>query len=173
MQTEPGNRERLRRLALLGATAAVVVALDQGTKWAVFGSLVPGDSAALVPGVVRLTPRANTGAAFSLFAGLPYGNAILLAVTVCVAAVLVVLALRPGWQAPAWAFGLLVGGAIANGADRLAWGHVRDFLDLQGWLAWWPTFNVADAGITLGAAALAVAALAGGRHAEEEPDERG
>jgi signal peptidase II len=63
-----------------------------------------------------------------------------------------------------WALGLVVGGALGNVVDRIRFGAVADFLDFSGpWFGWhlgqWPVgfpwvFNVADAGITIGAALL-------------------
>ena len=51
---------------------------------------------------------------------------------------------------------LIIGGAIGNLYDRLALGHVVDFILLH-WRGWYyPAFNVADSAITLGAAALIV-----------------
>jgi signal peptidase II len=61
------------------------------------------------------------------------------------------------------AFGLIVGGAIGNVIDRLfrgeGWmrGAVVDFIDFQ----WWPVFNVADMGVTIGAAFMIVHAFVG------------
>jgi signal peptidase II len=57
--------------------------------------------------------------------------------------------------------GLLIGGAVGNLVDRLfrgeAWmrGAVVDFIDMQ----WWPIFNIADMGVTIGAVLFAIAAL--------------
>ena len=42
--------------------------------------------------------------------------------------------------------GLILGGALSNGVDRLLQGHVVDFIDLH----WWPVFNLADSAIVLG-----------------------
>lgn len=55
---------------------------------------------------------------------------------------------------PAAAAGLVVGGAVANLLDRAAGGTVVDIFDL----GWWPTFNVADICITVGAAVMVLAA---------------
>ncbi|MGB3313385.1 MAG: signal peptidase II, partial [Albidovulum sp.] len=56
-------------------------------------------------------------------------------------------------------FALVVGGALGNIIDRLRQGAVTDFLDLY-WRDWhWPTFNVADIAITLGAVLILAASL--------------
>jgi signal peptidase II len=63
------------------------------------------------------------------------------------------------------AVGLIVGGAIGNLLDRLfrapGWfrGAVVDFIDLQ----WWPIFNVADIGVTVGGALLLLTSVLDGR----------
>jgi signal peptidase II len=50
------------------------------------------------------------------------------------------------------AFSLILGGAIGNLIDRIAYGYVVDFIDFRIW----PVFNVADSAITIGAAALII-----------------
>jgi signal peptidase II len=50
--------------------------------------------------------------------------------------------------------GLILGGAIGNVIDRIAYGHVIDFLDFYVGTWHWPAFNIADSVITLGAAML-------------------
>lgn len=68
------------------------------------------------------------------------------------------------------AYGLIIGGGFANLIDRLAIGCVRDFIDLGFWpvLAWFPTFNLADAAITIGVMILIVTLI----KREVEPPER-
>jgi signal peptidase II len=58
---------------------------------------------------------------------------------------------RPMFSA---ALALILGGAIGNVYDRIAYGHVIDFLDvvIAGWH--WPAFNIADSAISVGAAML-------------------
>jgi signal peptidase II len=51
-----------------------------------------------------------------------------------------------------WSLALILGGAVGNLIDRLAYGHVIDFLDFHVGTLHWPAFNVADSAITLGAA---------------------
>jgi signal peptidase II len=58
------------------------------------------------------------------------------------------------------ALGLVMGGAVGNLFDRVAFGYVRDFIEVYYWPGKaWPAFNVADAGICVGAAYLALHAL--------------
>jgi signal peptidase II len=68
-----------------------------------------------------------------------------------------------------FAVSLILGGALGNVIDRLLHGHVVDFLDFHaaGWH--WPAFNVADSGITVGAALLVIDALFSSRRPAAEP----
>jgi signal peptidase II len=128
--------------------AAFVVAVDQLSKAYVLGHVSPGPHHLLGPLGVRV--GRNTGVAFSLFTG---HSAVALAVTLVLTAVVAAYALRAASAASGVVLGLLVGGAIGNDIDRIARssnGGVVDFLTLPHW----PTFNLADTAITLGAIGL-------------------
>lgn len=96
----------------------------------------------------------NTGVSFGMLGGLgvPPWALSLLAIAVAVALV-IWLGRRPS-AVVATALGLLIGGALSNGFDRLRNGAVTDFLDfhLAGWH--WPAFNMADVGVVCGVALL-------------------
>jgi signal peptidase II len=102
----------------------------------------------------------NTGAAFGIFQGHAFILAILAGVEV---AVLLGLAYfvhrRYRYLINIWnliALGLIIGGAIGNLIDRIRFdGVVTDFLDS----GFWPAFNVADSGVTVGAIMLAISIL--------------
>jgi signal peptidase II len=141
--------------------SALVVVLDQLSKQLVDGAMALGDSIVLAP-MLALTRANNYGAAFSFL-----GNAsgwqrwffIALAVFVC-GVLLVWLArlARHEWLS-ALALSLILGGAIGNLVDRAWYGYVIDFIDVY-YRSWhWPTFNVADSAITLGACLLVLDAL--------------
>lgn len=154
------ERRPSRRLAVGGATAGAVVAVDQVTKSWALGALADGPVD--VVWTLRLNLSFNSGAAF----GIGKGVAPLLIAAGVVVLVLFIGAGRstPATTASTVALGLVVGGAAGNLADRLFRDHggaVVDFIDLQ----WWPVFNVADAAITCGAALLVVA----GARAEQGP----
>ncbi|MDI3299212.1 MAG: signal peptidase II [Bacillota bacterium] len=136
--------------------AALVLAADWLSKLAVRHWMTPGESIAIWPGLFYLTYTRNTGAAFSLFQG---GSGWLAAITVAIAAGIVVFALRQGRGRP-WlqvALGMILGGALGNLVDRLARGWVVDFLDFRVW----PVFNLADSSVVVGALLLAWQLLAG------------
>ena len=97
----------------------------------------------------------NSGVAFSLFAG---HSGLALAITLALTAVVAVCAVRAASVASAVVFGLLLGGGIGNDIDRIArrnGGGVVDFITLPHW----PTFNLADAAITVGVVGLVVLVL--------------
>jgi signal peptidase II len=142
--------------------AVVVVALDQLTKaWAVAAL---GDGPTQVVGSIEFRLSRNSGSAFSLF----QGATVFLAVLAAVMAIVLVRLLRTTQsRTTALAFSLVLGGAVGNLSDRLfrepgfLRGHVVDFIHFPHW----PSFNVADSAITVGAVLVV---LFGWRH-EPEP----
>jgi signal peptidase II len=149
------TRWAVPRPTLVVALAVLVV--DQITKaWA----LVALDDGRIIDlfWTLRLNLVFNYGMAFSRGTGI---GPLIGVVAIVVTMLLLRASRRTGSTVAMVAFGLVVGGAIGNVVDRLfrgdAWmrGAVVDFLDLQ----WWPVFNVADMGVTIGAAMLVVHSL--------------
>jgi signal peptidase II len=142
----------LRWLWLTG----LVIALDQLSKWLAEQMLAPHTPQAVLPSV-NITLVYNTGAAFSFLSqagGWQRWFFSLLAVGVSVFIVLWMRRLghRERWTAAGLA--MVLGGALGNLIDRLVYGHVIDFIDVYYKDLHWPTFNIADSAITLGAAVL-------------------
>lgn len=137
------------------ALAAAVVVADFVTKWAVLAAFAPGERRA-VTGFFNLVLAFNKGAAFSLLAQAPgWQTPVLVAIALAAAAILSALIVRNlHKRLLCTGLALVLGGALGNLVDRLRLGHVVDFIDLHaaGWH--WPAFNVADSGITVGAAIL-------------------
>jgi len=135
-----------------------VIAVDRGSKMMVDDM----DLAApyqLIGSYLQLIRGENRGGLF----GMVQGSAPLLALlSVGVIGALLIYHERerlPRVSPLTVGVGLLVGGAIGNLIDRLAFGYVLDFIDLGiGTLRFW-TFNIADAGISLGIAILLVDTL--------------
>jgi signal peptidase II len=159
-ETAPSGRVSIAPLTL--AVAAGVVVVDQLTKWWAVSTLDDGDID--IVWTLRLNLSYNTGAAFG--SGQSWGPVIAVVAMVIVVGLLV--SLRRGASRIAdVATGMIVGGAIGNIIDRLfrspRWlrGGVVDFVDLQ----WFPIFNVADMGITIGGALLVVSSWLLGSHA--------
>lgn len=135
---------------LLGAA---VVALDQWTKALVLARLPIHDVVPVIPDLLNLVHVRNPGAAFSLLSNAPawIREPFFLVVTIGASIVIVLFALRAA--AEEWALRLalggILGGALGNFLDRLAYGEVIDFIDVY-WNGWhWPAFNVADASISV------------------------
>lgn len=147
-----------RKLRLVASVALSVLVVDQLTKHWALNALADGPLDVI--GSLRFYLRFNTGTAFSMGSGKGLGP------WISVLAIGVVVGLSLGFTSRfrlgAAAAGLIAGGAFGNLADRAFRGDdgflngaVVDFVDLQ----WWPTFNVADAAICIGAALLVLASL--------------
>jgi signal peptidase II len=150
-----GRRSGLLRLAVAGGVAAGVVLVDQLTKWWALSRLSGGPIHVIWTLDFELTR--NRGSSFSLLQGT---TDFLVPVVVVATAVLGVLAWRSSSTGRAVLYGLILGGAVGNLADRLfRGGAVVDFVALH----FWPTFNVADACIVVGCALLIVSVLRGAR----------
>jgi signal peptidase II len=139
------------------AAAAAIVVADQLVKWLALSRLRPGEPVA-VTGFFNLVLVFNRGAAFSFLADAPGWQQPFFAAVALAAAIVVSWLL---WRHPARrllcaGLALVLGGALGNLWDRVAYGHVVDFLDFHA-LGWhWPAFNVADSAISVGAAILIV-----------------
>ncbi len=154
-----GWRARIAPLSL--TVAAVIVLLDQITKhWAI--NELAGDREIHVIWTLQWNLSFNTGMAFSRGQGL---GPLIAVLAVLIVIVLVVSSAHVESRFGRFAAGLLIGGALGNVIDRLfrgdGWLHgaVVDFIDFQ----WFPIFNVADMGVTVGAALFAVASVLDGR----------
>ncbi|QIA26864.1 signal peptidase II [Thermaerobacter sp. PB12/4term] len=141
-------------------TALLVLAADQATKAWVLARIAPWGTVPVLPGVVQWTYVQNRGAAFGLLQNQTLF--FIVVAVVVIAAILYWLPRLPGRAGSArLALGLQLGGAVGNLIDRLRWGYVVDFVDLEFWpLHRWPVFNVADAAIVTGTALLVLWLLA-------------
>jgi signal peptidase II len=150
------------------AIAAAVVLLDQLTKEWALNALADGPID--VVWTLRFNLAFNKGMAFSQGTGL--GPIIGVVALVVIVGLLVSIGRSTSRLYPL-AVGLIVGGAIGNLLDRLfrapGWfrGAVVDFIDLQ----WWPIFNVADIGVTVGGALLLLTSVLDGRSDREPAEE--
>lgn len=150
--------------------SALVIALDQLTKWFIVNQLALFEILPAGP-VLDITRLHNEGAAFSLLAqagGWQRWFFVSLASVIGVAIVWWLYTL-PARGQPWLAIGLalILGGAVGNAYDRLMHGHVVDFLHFHWNLAYFPAFNVADIAITTGAIMLIIDALMHSKRAKE------
>ena len=140
-----------RRYFVWGAALALLA--DHVTKVIVYGSLDVGDSMRVIPGVLRLVHTGNPDGVF----GLSFGPRFLYYIMPALGAIAVTwLGLRARDRWSSTAFGLLLGGAVGNLADRVRLGHVIDFIDM-GWRGWhWFIYNAADVALVAGIVMLLV-----------------
>ncbi len=140
----------------------VVVIADQITKWAIV-EWIPLYDKIPINAFVNLTHQKNPGAAFSFLADAGgWQRWFFVALSSGVSVVIAVWLWRirnDGQTLLAAGLTLVLGGAIGNLIDRILLGHVTDFI--QVWFGSWafPSFNVADASISVGAAFLIIDAL--------------
>ena len=151
-----------KSFALWSALATVVVILDQLTKWMIV-KWVPLYDKIPVNEFINITHQRNTGAAFSFMAdagGWQRWFFVVLATAVSAYILWWLWRIRTeGQVALSAGLALVLGGAIGNVLDRILLGSVVDFI--QVYIGSWPfpSFNVADSAITVGAVFLIFDAL--------------
>ena len=138
----------------IATIAALIVALDQWTKWLVRINIPDGgvwlpESLAWLSPYARIVHWHNTGAAFGMFQ-----NASMVFTVLAFIVIAAILYYYPHVENSDWslrlAMSMQLGGAIGNLIDRLTRGRVTDFISIGTF----PVFNVADASISVGAVVL-------------------
>ena len=143
----------------------IVIVADQLTKWLIVRSITPWTVGFTFWGdFLRIVCVYNTGAAFSLGSGL--SSIMRFVVMACIPAVFIgaicVAYFRPAFtRAQRWFLSAVIGGGISNLLDRFFRAEgVVDFIDIKFYglfgLERWPTFNVADSAIVVGAVGLLI-----------------
>lgn len=140
--------------------AALVIVLDQVSKWVVLTSLLPGESVYVTP-FWNWVLTFNPGAAFSFLADQPgwqrwFFTLLALGVSGWIA---FELKKNPRQKLMALALSLVMGGALGNVIDRVRFGAVVDFIQWHAAGFYWPAFNIADSAISIGAVLLVFASL--------------
>ncbi len=154
------TRNRLTALGLLAALLVLIA--DQASKWWILNGIdLPALGQVVVLPVLNLTMVWNRGVTFGLLNGFgTWGSVILAAVALAVVAALAVWLRRAESRLVAMAIGAIAGGAIGNVIDRVRYGAVVDFIHAHVETRWgdmsWYVFNVADAAIVCGVAALVI-----------------
>ena len=145
-------RKFIQSYGLLFAIAGAVILLDQWTKSIVLNNLAIGEFWSPWPWLmpyVRIVHWQNTGAAFGILK--QFGGVFTILAIVVSIAIIIYFPRVPRNEWPLRiALGLQLGGALGNLIDRLAIGHVTDYISVYNFAV----FNVADASITLGVAVL-------------------
>lgn len=155
MSAPPETRPaRTLPLPVFYAITLAIVALDQITKLKISSTMSRGESRRVFDDFVRLTYVHNDGAAFGLNLG---GRWAFVAVTVAVALYIIVSYSRQETSLRArLALSCILGGALGNLIDRIRLGEVIDFLQVGVGGVYWPIFNVADIGVSVGVGLLAL-----------------
>jgi signal peptidase II len=141
--------------------AALVIALDQGSKYLVTNNLLVGGTWSPFPSptpLFQIVYTYNTGATFGLFKDL---GPIFIFIALLIVGVLILYArrLRRDQWLTCVALGLMLGGAIGNLIDRIRLGYVIDFIDVGVGTRRWYTSNLSDVSLVLGVILLGVAML--------------
>jgi signal peptidase II len=156
--------------------AAVIFVLDRVTKLAIRNYVSAWDNHPVIRGFFSIVHSENPGAAFGMFADSTsfLRPLLLIALSLGVMGFIVVLLLRPshGGIGTHWALraglALILGGAMGNLLDRVTRGTVTDFLELYFGNYTFPSFNVADSAITIGAGLLLIDMWRGQARQKEE-----
>jgi signal peptidase II len=135
--------------------AFIVILADQFTKTLILGDFQLGDSRTVTSffNVVRVH---NTGAAFSFLAGSSgWQRWFFISLGLAATGFIIWMLIRHGGQRLfSWALALVLGGALGNVIDRMLHGYVVDFIQLHWNGSAFPSFNVADGAISIGAGLL-------------------
>jgi signal peptidase II len=138
--------------------AVMILVLDRFSKWIVASRLTLRDGITVIPDFFRIVHVENSGAAFGLFAESSFQWRLTLLIVFSLLALVIVGVLL--WKnshivsATGTALSLILGGALGNLWDRVLAGHVTDFLEFHVGSYYWPSFNVADSAIVIGALLL-------------------
>ena len=148
------------RLKLLLISIAVIVA-DRLSKLWILRNIISGQEITIIPHFFHLSHVYNNGAAFSLFSDTPSPEKVrwmLIGFSLIAIAIVLVVFMKAGRRVnlTSIALALVLGGAIGNLYDRLAYRYVIDFLAFNFGSYHYPDFNVADSCIVIGACLLLI-----------------
>jgi len=152
-------QKRLPYILLVAAT----IALDRWSKVLIQKRFDLNESISLIDGFFNITYVRNTGVAFGIFdpLSLPAKSVLLSVFTAFAAVIVITYSVRSPLRNRLLqvALALVLGGALGNLYDRLAYGYVVDFLEFYVGSFHWPSFNIADSAISVGVALLALEIL--------------
>lgn len=146
----------LKKILPLVIVAVPALLLDIITKWLVRMHIPQGSGYSIIRGFFNLRHDRNTGAAFGIFSD---QRTLLIIITIAALIFIFIYSFR--FQNSRWmqtSLGFLLGGAVGNFIDRVYLGSVVDFLQfgIESKSLFWPTFNVADVSVCIGAGMLIV-----------------
>lgn len=130
-----------------------IISADQITKFIIMNKMQIGDSIEIIEGFLYIAYTKNTGAAWGIF----HEHTEYLAIFSVVATLaLIYMLIHMKRKFGAFSLAMLIGGAVGNAIDRIKLGWVVDFIDTYIFGYDFPTYNVADAAITVGVILLLI-----------------
>lgn len=138
----------------------VVILLDMVSKYIVSKLLIVNESVMIIKNFFNITYVRNTGAAFSIFSGNTF-LVMVISFMIIMGIILYISKNKPSNKIEKISYSLILGGAIGNFIDRIIYGYVRDFIeiDIFGWD--YPIFNLADVFVVVGVILLVIATWRG------------
>ena len=138
----------------------VVILLDMVSKYIVSRLLIVNESVMIIKNFFNITYVRNTGAAFSIFSGNTF-LVMIVSFIIIIGIILYISKNKPSNKIEKISYSLILGGAIGNFIDRIIYGYVRDFIeiDIFGWD--YPIFNLADVFVVVGVILLVIATWRG------------
>ncbi len=133
--------------------AILIIIIDQLTKFAVVSTMDLYESIPIIEGWFHITSVRNTGAAFSILENQTWFF-IITAIIISLVLVYLIYRVYREYRILALLMALILGGALGNLIDRIMYGSVVDFIDVQ--IINFAIFNVADIAITVGTALLVI-----------------
>jgi signal peptidase II len=130
--------------------AVTIIIVERVVKFYITENLRIGESIPVIGRFLMITRTENVGAGF----GVLQGQNVLFIAAACVVLVLILYFYNQiiYERLLVFAFAFITGGTVGNMMDRLFFGHVIDYVDL----AFWPTFNLSDVALTIGAVLLLI-----------------
>ncbi len=149
-----------------------LVVIDQLSKWAVASAIPYAGKITLISHLLDLTHVHNRGAAFGLGNSWPAGFRVVFFYIISAAAIAIVgwlfLKMDPAKEKlMSYGLSMILSGAVGNLIDRVRFGYVVDFISMHAGKYAWPSYNVADAAICIGAVLICLQLL------KSEKDKKG
>jgi len=161
----------MKRYGLHAALSVSVILLDQLTKALIVKTVPFYGSVKVIPGFLDLTHIHNKGAILGLFnrSEQPWTTVLLLLLNAAALGLVIFYFSKTAEKegVARLALAMIVGGALGNVVDRITRGYVVDFVEMHVGKFHWPTYNVADASITIGAVLLIASVIFRRPHASD------
>ncbi len=159
------ERASKMKLVLSLSLMSISAIFDQVSKYLVVTHIKNNEIIVAIPNMLHFVYLENTGITFGLFNNLPtilrLPILILIPLGVMTFLIYMLWKVEPHERIITIAYSLILGGAIGNIFDRILYGYVVDFIQVNIYVMWWPAFNVADSVIVIGMALLCLEVLRG------------